>query len=71
MWIKYNCPVCGGVHTMETGDTEAIKAINLVIDHAASRFALSVIQTLSGPMKRITKESRPKGYRPVISYTEL
>lgn len=71
MWIRYNCPVCGSVHNVETGDAEAVKAINLAIDQAVSKFATSVMQTLNSQMKRVGKETRSKGFRPVVSYTEL
>ncbi len=71
MFIKYNCPVCGGVHTIETGAEEAVKVLDEIILEATSAFASSVMKALNPDTKRVLKEGRSKDVTSVISAREL
>jgi hypothetical protein len=71
MFIKYKCPVCVGVHTIETGAEEAVKVLGEISLKAVSAFASSVVKALSADTKGILKEGRSKGVTWEISAREL
>ena len=71
MFIKYSCPVCGGVHTIKTGAAEAIQVLDGAILDATSRFASSVLKALRQDAKQLIKEGRAQGIGAQMSAREL
>lgn len=69
MFVKYNCPICAGVHTIETGDARATQVMDELMTDAASRFASSVVKALG--WGKDLKAKRAQGHSNVISQRQL